>query len=520
MSATIGIKDSTFVIFGSGHDYTRIDSGEGEKIFFSHPKVPLNSVNYAGQYYFLVPDEDGEVFDAVKDDIAHCTFTPAIGTTFDTEGTTTVKVKYRREYIHDEETILVEKELTQTVEVVDHGAIVYTPPATDHNIYDVYADGYLFWRPRNTSEVVYRPYFEYHNGKVKASSNIPWRVTGLGTDGEIFKTFLHPDTTCDLSELATADLSNVTEIHHLLESKQTTDVVDLTPIGEWNVSTVTDLSELFYINDGVDTTPLSKWDVSNVTTMYRAFSICSGNLSGLADWDVSSVVNFQECFMNYAHHSDSDKFFTNLDFLAKWNTESAENMSYMFASNISLTDTSGLTNWNVSNVQTMSMMFSECIASNDLSPLANWDVSSCEDFSDMFGGFWIRDLSPLADWDMSSALHTDRMFVCILELQDVSALAGWDMSNVESAEDMFYAHRTISSDYSYYTLSNNYFEGAWFFTDTYIGIWSDPYSVPPYLQRDASGVSGWNITAGLGVFGTFGDWRHEGWDWQNVPAWN
>ena len=47
MSATIATKDLKFVIFGSGHDYTRLDSGEGNdgKRFFSHPFVPLNSTN-------------------------------------------------------------------------------------------------------------------------------------------------------------------------------------------------------------------------------------------------------------------------------------------------------------------------------------------------------------------------------------------------------------------------------------------------------------------------------------------
>ena len=115
MSATIATNDLTFVIFGSGHDYTLADSGDGEVQIFSHPFVPLNSVLYAGQFLFYVPDENGEFFDAVKDDIAHCTFTPDLGDAFTTEGDVEVKCLYHREYIYPEETLIVEKEVSQTI---------------------------------------------------------------------------------------------------------------------------------------------------------------------------------------------------------------------------------------------------------------------------------------------------------------------------------------------------------------------------------------------------------------------
>ena len=109
MSATIGINDLKFTIFASGHDYTLADSGDGDVQIFSHPFMPLNSINRAGFFYFLVPDENGDPMDAVKDDIAHCTFTPALGTAFDTEGETTVECHYHREYVYAEETLVVDK---------------------------------------------------------------------------------------------------------------------------------------------------------------------------------------------------------------------------------------------------------------------------------------------------------------------------------------------------------------------------------------------------------------------------
>ena len=148
MSATIGINDLKFVIFGAGHDYTLADSGDGDVQIFSHPFVPLHSVNYAGQYYFLVPDENGDPLDCVKDDIAHCTFTPALGSTFDTEGEVTVEVNYHREYIYDEETLVVDKTVSQVITVVNHGTVTQS-----ETYYDLYSDGYGFYRPSSVNTV-------------------------------------------------------------------------------------------------------------------------------------------------------------------------------------------------------------------------------------------------------------------------------------------------------------------------------------------------------------------------------
>ena len=147
MSATI--NDLKFTIFGAGHDYTLNNSGTGEGVrVFSHPYVPLNSVHYAGMWLFYVADENGDLMDAVKDDLAHCTFTPALGATFDTEGETDISVHYHREYIHDESTIIVDKTFRTTIEVVDHGTRTTTgntsPSAHPERdvLRDIYSDGY------------------------------------------------------------------------------------------------------------------------------------------------------------------------------------------------------------------------------------------------------------------------------------------------------------------------------------------------------------------------------------------
>lgn len=437
MSATIATNDLKFVAFGAGHDYTRLDSGLGQKPFFSHPKVPLNSVNYAGQYYFLVPDENGELFDAVKDDVAHCTFTPAIGTTFATEGDTTVSVKYRREYIHDEETILVEKELTQTVEVVNHGAV-----STSAGKYDIYADGYIFWRPSNVNTVSATYYSVDRNvSRITASSNIPWRATGLGYEDQwTSECFIHPNGNVDLSELADADLSNCTVLHKLIYQKRSTDTVDLTPLGEWDVSNVTYMGWLFYECIDLDISPLEKWNTESVTDMEGAFYSCDMELNGVENWDVSSVTDMSHIFDGLGDNSNTKR---SLAPLANWNTESVTNMSYAFNTAWFKDSDVGLASWDVSNVTNMTYIFAYCgydsytPVSIDFSGVLNWNVENVTDLSYAFAYDKLTDVDFLVNWKTSSATTLERMFYYDKELSDISGLANWDVSSVVSFKQLF-----------------------------------------------------------------------------------
>ena len=235
MSLTIAPNDLKFVIFASGHDYTLADSGDGDVQIFSHPFVPLNSVNYAGQYFFLVPDEDGDPIDAVKDDIAHCTFTPALGTAFDTEGETTVECHYHREYIYDEETLVVDKTVSQTITVVNHGSVY-----SSNTYCDLYSDGYAFYRPSSVNTAGYLQL--RGNGQPTKVSSIPWRVTVLGDNGY---DFLNAFNLTDISELQYADTSNVVHIQGLFRSAQNiTSAMAKEAVGEWDLSNLQSLEEM------------------------------------------------------------------------------------------------------------------------------------------------------------------------------------------------------------------------------------------------------------------------------------
>lgn len=550
MSATIGVNNSKFVIFGSGHDYTLADSGLGEKIFFSHPFVPLNSVNYAGQYYLALPvyDEEDEtaepiLTDVVKDDIAHCTFTPDLGTAFDTEGEVEVTVHYRREYPYDESTILVEKEMTQTIEVVDHGTI-----ANSYTNLDVYTDGYGFIKPQNTNVIEVKNYTLDSNNMTKISS-IPWRATGLG---ESIYNFVNSEYLTDISELEFADVSKCTLLVNLFSNCK--NLEDISALENWDVSNVTRLSQMFTFTKVASLEALANWDVSNVTRLDSVFANMDylGNLKGLENWDVSSVADLRNMF----YHCD---ILSDISALADWDVSSVTNLNGLFAYCIGLTNLEGLEDWDVSNVTDLQTTFfstpvtsllplsswnpkptrlyrtfSSCSALTTLQGLENFDMSDCTDMMDSFlncrklvnvdgleswdvsnvGRFnncfgycyWISDISALANWQFGAA-DLNSMFTFVSALLNVDDVT-WDWSQIVSASNTFLTH-------NYGVLENHgltvYEEGDSYYDyqgNRYSTLWDN---LIPYT-KDASNAENW-IVNNTGLK-TFDD------KWSNRPTWN
>ena len=380
MSATIGINKSKFVIFGSGHDYTLADSGEGEKVFFSHPFVPLGGVNYAGQYYFTVPkyDENDEtaepvIIDAVKDDIAHITFTPALGTAFSTAGETTVKVHYRREYVYAESTILVEKELEQTITVVNHGTI-----ATYGYECDVYTDGYGYIHPYGSSMGgITRADICQTAKKV---SSIPWRTVGLS------RTFRGATQLTDIEELQYADTSKLTYLGNTFENCY--NLTNLKGIENWDVSKVQSFNAIFKnCQKLTDIEAIKDWNFASAYSMSEFFYACWAltDYSPIENWDVSNVTDMSYMFAGSRQISqqvDGGKIH-NLNFLAKWDVSKVQYFQYMFENQYWLSNLTGI---------------------------SNWDVSSGINFTHTFFGCAYRSVSALADWDMSNASVITTMF--------------------------------------------------------------------------------------------------------------
>lgn len=554
MSATIASNDLKFVIFASGHDYTLADSGDGDVQIFSHPFVPLNSVNYAGQYYFLVPDENGNPIDAVKDDIAHCTFTPALGTTFDTEGETTVECHYYREYVYEEETVVIDKTVSQTITVVNHGTV-----SQSTTYCDLYSDGYAFYRPLsiNTADI---NIWLVGTGTPSKISSIPWRTQKLGNGIYGFCNALYLS---DISELQYANTSEVYEMSRLFANGQYLTGAKLTEaIGGWNVEKlqhitwlflgvpVTDLSFLekwntprlvsmdgaFYSMQSLTSLHgLEHWNVSNVTTLKEFLLTCTAlsDISALASWDVSKVQNMQSAFnSNYAladltplgnwnvsaltninNIFEGDSAIITFEPLITWSPR-LEQMTNAFKGCTGVKNYKGLGNLDVSNVTSLYQVFFGNSGVKSLTGVEGWSVGNVTSFENCFGNHhYITNILPLKDWDMHSAINLSGMFLSNGFLADLNGVI-WNLASLSTASNAFVGHKLWYSS----IIDKVVFEAWWYYYDMdgnqYMGtgIYDEDH---PLVQiwKDASEAKNWTVGgSGLSMFDNV--------EWDNLPSWN
>lgn len=495
MSATISANDLKFTIFGSGHDYTLIDSGEGETRFFSHPFMPKGSWLCAGQFLFYVPDDEGNRIDAVKDDIAHCTFTPAINTVFNTVGEQNIKVKYHREYIHDEETIIVEKTLETKIEIVDHGSIV-----TSDSTHDVYTDGYCYIRPMIAYTAEASNYTNGNHRSFSKCSSIPFRANSL-------KKLLNNSGCSDISELEYADVTDVQTMEDCFSSCL---ITDYSPIKDWNVSTCRNFKWFNSYSPATDLSPFGNWNLRGITAYSPNGGVdCTAmfygmpnlvDLSGLANLDTSYVTNMSRMF-------ERCNKVVNLLPLALWNTSRVTNMSGMFKTQFTAYDS-----WGMYPLR------------KSIDGLDNWDVSNVTDFSGMFeSNYWLNDISALQNWDMSEGTDFSQMLV----YADVRSLSGytWDLGSATTLTNMFAQTMIRHSS----QLSKDIHHVQLWDEDTHSLVWvwadgngnkydpADVETTPAYITQDATEASTWTVEiTSAGAFipntGTGG--------WVNVPSWN
>ena len=554
MSLTIDTNKLKFVIFASGHDYTLADSGDGDVQIFSHPFVPLNSVNYAGQYYFLVPDENGDPLDAVKDDIAHCTFTPALGTAFSTEGETTVECHYHREYIYDEETLVVDKTVSQTITVVNHGTVTQS-----ETYYDLYSDGYGFYRPSSVNAVDNNMWL-VGNGTPNKLSSLPWRAKKLGNG---IYGFCNALNLSDISELQYANTSEVYEMSRLFANGQNLTGAKLTEaIGGWNVENLqyitwlflgvpaTDLSFLekwntpslvsmdgaFYAMQSLTSLHgLEHWNVSNVVTLKDFLSTCTAlsDISALGGWDVSKVQSMQSAFNTCYALAD-------LTPLGNWNVSALTNIQSIFEGDRSITtfeplitwsprlgqmtsafkgcskvkNYKGLGNLDVSNVTSLYQVFFDNSGVRSLTGIEGWNVGNVTTFESCFANHsYITNILPLKDWDMHSATNINGMFLSNGFLADVDGVI-WDLSSISTTQNAFVGHKLWYSS----IIDKVVYEAFWYYYDidgnAYMG--TGIYDIEhPLVQvwKDASEAENWTVGgSGLGLFDNV--------EWNNLPSWN
>ena len=407
---------------------------------FSHPFVPLNSVMYAGMWYFTVPDENGEPMDAVKDDLAHCEFTPALGDAFATEGEVTVSCHYHREYIYAEETVVVDKTVSQKITVVNHGTVSnsahWVGSWNEYARVDIYTDGYAFFRPMTTTEVGANVYSTDAFNTIVKTSSIPWRARSIGRQSN---PMIIGHALTDISEFAFADVSNAKVICLISD----TYVEDISALAEWDVSECEDMQRLLSYNTKIaDLSALEKWNTGKVKNLWGAFAGCLSlsNLHGLENWDVSNVTDM------YGLISACENL-TDISALLNWDVSSVTSLDSflnMHNSNPKLTSLHGLENWDVSNVTDMAYFICECRKITSLAELANWSPKPTT-LNQAFAGLSIKNLNGLENFNVSNCTNFGSAFFYNCYLTNCDGISGWNVSRGTNFTYMFNGSHWLST---------------------------------------------------------------------------
>lgn len=184
-----------------------------------------------------------------------------------------------------------------------------------------------------------------------------------------------------------------------------------------------------------DISGLAEWDMSHVVDMSRAFhgTLSLSDISALSGWDTGNVVSFFSTFCNSG--------ITDASSLADWNTSSAVYMAFMFAYDKSLTkvDVSG---WDTHRVTSMMSMFSVGENHkgngqlNEIIGLENMDVSSVTDMTAMFYGAGNMTHYDISGWNVSNVQSFNHMFCDNFRLESLD-LSRWNVSSVKTMFDMF-----------------------------------------------------------------------------------
>jgi len=130
---------------------------------------------------------------------------------------------------------------------------------------------------------------------------------------------------------------------------------------------IENLQNAFFFSNETTISGLSEWNTSSVNNMKNSFTGSSFN-QDISSWDTSSVTNMESMFKNATSFNQD---------IGSWNTSSVTNMRGMF--NDASSFNQDISSWDTSNVTNMQNLFLD--ASNFNQDISAWDTSSVEDMT-------------------------------------------------------------------------------------------------------------------------------------------
>lgn len=245
---------------------------------------------------------------------------------------------------------------------------------------------------------------------------------------------------------------------------------EITDAAEWDMSSVTNTSQMFVNCDSLDFSFIKHWDLSNVVRANGMFSSCHNKTSlDLSNVDMTSC----QYPCGWGSNFFSDSYFTEIK-LPKFSS-SLKNINEMFTDCIYLTNIEGITNLDLTNVTELYYVFSDCRSLTELD-LAGWDTHTIQNWAGIFSKMSSMisfDLTPL---DTSAATTMNSMFSECTALTNID-LSTFDTSKVTDMSHMFYYCQSLTEldismlDLSSVTKIEGMFRACYNLKTLYVGEW-------------------------------------------------
>lgn len=284
-------------------------------------------------------------------------------------------------------------------------------------------------------------------------------------------------------------------------------------IANWDVSKVLNF-ESFLANAVYFNEDLGSWDVSNCTNMRMMFLSCFAVNFDASSWVVSQVsdyVSFSQSANAWVLPQPPFPFIA-----TNSNIEQAINACLAVdpTGNTAVSPYGLISDFNTTNVTDMESLFENQTQFN--ADISNWDVSNVTDMSNMFDDCAAFN-QDIGGWDVSSVTTMNRMFWdCTSFNQDLS---GWDISSLADPTNPAQSYNDALKETFRGATSFNTSLNGWVLPSTVVrlqGTFANSGYNAPLDQWDVS-----NITRMIQLFevGSFNQ-DISGWDVSNVTAMN